>query len=108
MNTLILMMLFLILFDLPGVFDFHEEVIVNDLCFLSALSFGYYLANLKRSHSLTTKQLNDDLIFFLFRVTIIKMMSIHRSKHVPKYTPPKERDFFLYLDDLKFEETMRD
>ena len=79
MNTLILMMLFLVLFDLLGVFDFHEGVIVNGLCFLSALSFGYYLANLKRSCSLITKQLNDDLIFF------VQSYNNKNDAYTPKY-----------------------
>ena len=35
-------------------------------------------------------------------------MSIYRSQYVPKYTPPKERDFCSYFDDLKYQETMRD
>ena len=35
-------------------------------------------------------------------------MSIYRSQYVPKYTPPEERDFGSYFDDLKHEQTMRD
>ena len=31
---------------------------------------------------------------------------MYQSKYVPKYTPPEERDFFWYLDDLKYEETL--
>ena len=43
MNTVILLMLLLVLFDL---LDCHgEEVLVNFLCFLSGLYFGYYVAN---------------------------------------------------------------
>ena len=61
MNALILLMLYLVLFDLLGV---HEEIIENTLCFVSGLSFGYYLCNLKKNRSLT-KQLNDDLNFFV-------------------------------------------
>ena len=64
MNTLILMMLFLVLFDLLGVFVCHEEVIANVLCFLSELSFGYYMANLKKNHGLA-KQLSNNLDFFV-------------------------------------------
>ena len=64
MNTLILMMLFLVLFDLLGVFVCHEEVIANVLCFLSGLSFGYYMAYLKKNRGLT-KQLSDDLNLFV-------------------------------------------
>ena len=60
MNTLILLRLCL-LFDLLGVFVCHEEVIANGLCFVSELSFGYYLVNLKKNPA---KQLNDDLNFF--------------------------------------------
>ena len=61
MNTLILLMLCLVLFDLLGVFVCHEEVVANGFCFASELSFGYYLANLKKSPA---KQLSDDLNFF--------------------------------------------
>ena len=61
MNALILLMLYMVLFDLVGV---HEEIIENILCFVSGLSFGYYFCNLKKNRSLT-KQLNDDLDFFL-------------------------------------------
>ena len=28
--------------------------------------------------------------------------------YTPRYTPPEQRDFLSYLDDLKFEEAMRD
>ena len=61
MNALILLMLCLVLFDLLGV---HEEIIANILSFVSRLSFGYYLCNLKKNPSLT-KQLSDDLNFFV-------------------------------------------
>ena len=61
MNALILLMLCLVLFDLFGV---HEEIIANILCFVSGQSFDYYLCNLKKNRGLT-KQLNDDLIFFI-------------------------------------------
>ena len=61
MNALILLMLCLVLFDLLGV---PEEIIANILCFVSRLIFGYYLCNLKKNRSLT-KQLNDDLNFFV-------------------------------------------
>ena len=29
------------------------------------------------------------------------------NKYAPIYTPPEERDFLLYLDDLKYEETVK-
>ena len=32
-------------------------------------------------------------------------MSIYR--YVPRYVPPEERDFFSYLDQLKYEETVK-
>lgn len=34
------------------------------------------------------------------------MSSINRNSYVPTYTPPEERDFLSYLDDLKYEEAM--
>ena len=64
MNTFILLMMCLVLFDLLGVFVCHEEVIANGLCFVSGLSFGYFLANLKKSCGLV-KQFSDDLSFFV-------------------------------------------
>ena len=33
-------------------------------------------------------------------------MSICINNYILKYTPPKERDFLSYLDDLKNEQTM--
>ena len=33
-------------------------------------------------------------------------MSIYKSKYLPRYVPPEERDFFSYLDQLKYEETV--
>ena len=104
MNTLILMMLFLVLFNLLGVFVCHEEVIANVLCFLSGLSFGYFMAN-KKNRCLT-KQLSDDLIFFVQSYNNKSNVDI-RIKYVPVYTPPKGRDFFSYLDELKYEETIK-
>ena len=36
-------------------------------------------------------------------------MSLNASNgYVPEYTPPKDRDFLTYLDDLKFERFMED
>ena len=35
-------------------------------------------------------------------------MLIYRSQYVPKYTPPEQRDFRSYFDDVKYEQTMRD
>ena len=35
-------------------------------------------------------------------------MSINENNYVPKYTPPEERDFSSYLDDLKYERYMMD
>ena len=64
MNTLILLTMCLVLFDLLGVFVGHEDVIANGLCFVSGLSFGYYLVNLKKSCGLV-KQFNDGLNFFV-------------------------------------------
>ena len=63
MNALILLMLCLVLFDL---FVVHKEITANNhcKCFVSGLSFGYYLCNLKKNRSLT-KQLNDGLNFFV-------------------------------------------
>lgn len=43
---------------------------------------------------------------FLFRI-ITRTISIYRNKYVPGYVPPKERDFFSYLDQLKYEETLK-
>ena len=34
-------------------------------------------------------------------------MSIYQTKYVLVYTPPEERDFFSYLDKLKYEETIK-
>ena len=44
----------------------HEDIIANILCFVSGLSFGYYLANLKKDSN-SSKQLNDELIFLVQR-----------------------------------------
>lgn len=30
-----------------------------------------------------------------------------RTKYTPVYTPPEERDFLSYLDDLKYEQTVK-
>ena len=35
-------------------------------------------------------------------------MSINRNGYIPRFIPPKERDFLNYLDQLKFEVTLRD
>ena len=62
MNTLILLMLFLVLFellDLPACYDN-----ANVLCFLSGLSFGCFVAGLKKNRNLT-RQLSNDLNFFI-------------------------------------------
>ena len=65
MNALILLVLFLVLFDLLGLLDCYEkEIIVNVLCFLSGLSFGYFVASLKKKHNLT-RQLSDGIRFFI-------------------------------------------
>ena len=65
MNVLILMVLFLVLFDLLAFLDcYEEEMIVNVLCFLSGLSFGYFVASLKKEHNLTRK-LSDDIRFLI-------------------------------------------
>ena len=32
---------------------------------------------------------------------------MYRIRYVPVYTPPEERDFFSYLDELKYEETIK-
>ena len=101
MNTLILIMLFSILFDLLSLAVSYEEITYNILCFLSRLIFGYFMANLKKNRCL--KHLSDDVNFF-FRVTTITIM--YRSKYVPNNKPPEERNFFSYLDDLKYEEAL--
>lgn len=36
------------------------------------------------------------------------MSSIHRNRYIPWFIPPQERDFLNYLDQLKYEETLRD
>ena len=64
MNTLTLLMLFLFLFELLDLLACYEEIIVNVLCFLSGLSFGYFAAGLKKNRNLM-RQLSDDLIFFI-------------------------------------------
>ena len=48
----------------------HEDIIANILCFVSGLSFGYYLANLKKDSN-SAKQLNDELIIILTKTIII-------------------------------------
>ena len=35
-------------------------------------------------------------------------MSVNENSYVPKYTPPKERDFLSYPDNLKYEKYMED
>ena len=35
-------------------------------------------------------------------------MSINENNYVPKYTPPEERDFLSYLDDLKYKRYIMD
>ena len=57
-------MLFLVLFELLDLLAFYEEIIVNVLCFLSGLSFGYFVADLKKNRNLM-RQLSDDLNFFI-------------------------------------------
>ena len=53
MNALILLLLFMVLFDLLGLPAYYEEIIANILCFLSGLSFGYFVAGLKKNCNLT-------------------------------------------------------
>ena len=65
MNTLTLLMLFLFLFELLDLLACYEEIIVNVLCFLSGLSFGYFAAGLKIKNCNLMRQLSDDLIFFI-------------------------------------------
>ena len=36
------------------------------------------------------------------------MSSINRNTYILKFIPPQERDFLNYLDQLKYEETLRD
>ena len=48
----------------------HEDIIANILCFVSGLSFGYYIANLKKDSN-SAKQLNDELIIILTKTIII-------------------------------------
>ena len=65
MNVLILLVLFPVLFDLLGLLDcYEEEIIVSVLCFLSGLSFGYFVASFKKKHNLARK-LSDDIRFFI-------------------------------------------
>ena len=64
MNTLTLLSLFLVLFELLDLFACYEEIIVDLLCFLSGLSFGYFGAGLKKNRNLM-RQLSDDLNFFI-------------------------------------------
>ena len=91
----------MVLFDLLGLAVCYEDITVNILCFSSGLSFGYFMANLKKNRCL--KQLSDNVNFFLQSYNITMM---YRSKYVPKYTSPEERGFFSYLDDLKYKETL--
>ena len=62
MNALILLLLFLVLFELLDLPACYEETIASVLCFLSGLSFGYFVAGLKKNRMLT-KQLIDDKMF---------------------------------------------
>ena len=62
MNTVILLMLLLVLFDLLDCQ--REEVLDNFLCFLSGLCFGHFVANTNKSRGLA-KQFTDNLIFFV-------------------------------------------
>ena len=32
---------------------------------------------------------------------------MYHNKYVPVYTPPEERDFLSYLDDVTYEETFK-
>ena len=32
---------------------------------------------------------------------------MYRNKYMPVYMPPEERDFLSYLDDFKYEETVK-
>ena len=64
MNMLILLMLFQVLFDLLRLLDCYEEIIVDVPCSLSGLSFGYFVASLKKNRNLT-RQLSDDITFFI-------------------------------------------
>ena len=42
----------------------YEKVIANILCFVSGLSFGYYLANLMKDGR-SSKRLNEEVIFLV-------------------------------------------
>ena len=42
----------------------HEEAIANTLCFVSGLSFGYYLVKLMKDGR-SSKRLNEELIFLV-------------------------------------------
>ena len=64
MNALILLVLFLVLFDLLDWPVYYEEIIIKILCFLSGLSFGYFVAGLKKKRNLT-RLLSDDINFFI-------------------------------------------
>ena len=45
-------------------FGSHEEVIANILCFVSGLSFDYYLVKLMKDGR-SSKRLNEELIFLV-------------------------------------------
>ena len=64
MNALILLLLFLVLFELLDLPGCYEEIIVSALCFLFGLRFGYFVTGLKKNRMLT-KPLSDEIKFFL-------------------------------------------
>ena len=53
MNTTILSALALVLFDVLGLLDHYETVVVNMLCFMFGFSFGHYVANVEKIRTLS-------------------------------------------------------
>ena len=63
MNTAILLVLALVLFDVLGLFDHYETLVVNIL-FYVCFSLGHYIANLEKIHTLSNF-FYDDLNYFI-------------------------------------------
>ena len=109
MNTKILVAIVLILFDILGLFDWYQSVAVDILCFMFGLSFGYYVANLEKIRLLSTF-FNYDVHHFIQSYNKNHNINILKFKiefRIPKYTPPEERDFLTYLDDLQYQQTVK-
>ena len=58
----------------------------------------------------TKKKIINDSVPNLIRSyqVVIKKMANNSISYVPKYTPPEERCFLTYLDDIKYERFMKD